>query len=230
MSRTALIPGWYVEFQANVLRQLPRTEIMDQATAEGWSHNQKALKKVLTEVLLPSKIKPININDGFILLSSFMLTVPNDYKHFTQLANIAKFVKDKSEKICFCNNNITDKNFAGVTQQLVPGKNYVVKIFAIKKNIISSEDCLTFLDKQKAILVGAQGLFLTSQLMKNEFPVDKWVVSFDKKDKLWKDIDGNHGVPYAHQSSVGDWEFLLGRFEGDWGNDSCLLCFYDLSV
>ena len=55
-SRTASnaeVPGWYIEFQANVLRQLPRPGEIDATTAQGWSQNQKALKRVLTEILLP---------------------------------------------------------------------------------------------------------------------------------------------------------------------------------
>ena len=55
MNGTASIPGWYVEFQANVLRQLPRTGEIDSTTAEGWNRNQKALKNVLAGALLPSK-------------------------------------------------------------------------------------------------------------------------------------------------------------------------------
>ena len=54
-SRTASnaeVPGWYIEFQANVLRQLPRPGEIDQTTAQGWSQHQKDLKKVLAEILL----------------------------------------------------------------------------------------------------------------------------------------------------------------------------------
>jgi hypothetical protein len=47
------IPGWYIELQANVLRQLPRPGQIDQAIAEGWNSNQKTLKKVLADALLP---------------------------------------------------------------------------------------------------------------------------------------------------------------------------------
>ena len=47
------IPGWYIEFQANVLRQLPRPGQIDQAIAEGWNSNQNAMKKVLADALLP---------------------------------------------------------------------------------------------------------------------------------------------------------------------------------
>lgn len=51
---TALVPGWYVEFQAALLRQAPRPGEIDQVTAEGWTNNQKSLKNKLADCLLPS--------------------------------------------------------------------------------------------------------------------------------------------------------------------------------
>ena len=57
MSSTALtlkeVPGWYIEFQAALLRQAPRPGEIDQTTAESWTSNQKSLKKNLTSCLLP---------------------------------------------------------------------------------------------------------------------------------------------------------------------------------
>jgi len=47
------IPGWYINFQAAVLKQLPRPGEIDQLTAEGWTNNQGALKKGLREYMLP---------------------------------------------------------------------------------------------------------------------------------------------------------------------------------
>jgi len=59
----ASIPGWYVEFQANMLRQLPRPGEIDPTTAEGWNRNQKALKKALTGVLLPTEREEEHVID-----------------------------------------------------------------------------------------------------------------------------------------------------------------------
>ena len=54
MSRTTLeVPGWYIEFQAALLRQAPRPEEIDQVTAEGWVNNQKSLKNNLAGCLIP---------------------------------------------------------------------------------------------------------------------------------------------------------------------------------
>ena len=57
MSRTTLeIPGWYIEFQAALLRQAPRQGEIDQVTAEGWVNNQKSLKNKLTSCLIPPPV------------------------------------------------------------------------------------------------------------------------------------------------------------------------------
>ena len=56
-SSTALVPGWYVEFQTALLRQAPRPGEIDQVTAEGWNNNQKSLKKKLADCLVPPQRK-----------------------------------------------------------------------------------------------------------------------------------------------------------------------------
>ena len=42
-----------MEFQAAILKQMPRPEEIDQTTADAWCQNQKDLKRVLAEALLP---------------------------------------------------------------------------------------------------------------------------------------------------------------------------------
>lgn len=162
------------------------------------------------------------LDDRFELLSAFKLTVPKDYDHDKQLATF----KGKAD-IQRCNNNITDANFVKVTNKLVPGKTYLVKIFEIK-TIVISEECLAFLDSQRWIPVGAQGVSLAQQLKKEQFPVLKWTVSFDEKGALWIDGDGDRRVPYVYRDSGGDWEFGLGLFGARWLDGCCLVCFCDL--
>ncbi len=60
MSGTPLVevPGWYINFQAAVIKQLPRPGEIEQEIAEGWEGNQNGLKKVLAEGLLPPVPKP----------------------------------------------------------------------------------------------------------------------------------------------------------------------------
>ena len=225
MSRTTSIPGWYVEFQANVLRQLPRPGELDQTTAEGWSGNQKVLKNVLAGVLLPSQDKPV-ADSRFALSAAFEMRIPDNYNHATQLAS---FEKENRKKFYSYNGDITDAHYAKVTNKLTPGKIYEAKIFGITKRV-TSEDCLEFLKTQKAILVGAQGISVVWQQAKEQFPKGKWTLSFDEKDAFWRGANGRHGVPYVRRFVGGDWSFGLGDFEGGWSGGRCLLCLFDLSA
>ena len=162
----------------------------------------------------------------FAPLTTFQFTVPKDYNHPTQLAS---FAKENRKKFYFYNDNITDRNFAKVTNKLVPGKTYEAKIFKITKRV-TSEDCLAFLKTQNAILVGAQGISVVWQQAKEQFPKGKWTVSFDEKDAFWHDAHGSHRVPRVGRDVDGDWSFSLGGFEDDWRGGDCLLCLFDLSA
>ena len=59
--------GLYVEFQAAVLRQLPRPDEFSPEVLEGWTKNQATLAKVMREALVPvdekkDDVYPITIN------------------------------------------------------------------------------------------------------------------------------------------------------------------------
>ncbi len=158
-------------------------------------------------------------------LAEFDLTVPTDYNHDTIIDDQKKKLK-KLENTYYYNDDLTSKNFANASVKLVPGKTYRVKIFPILEGV-TSEDCTLFLKKQRAILVGGQGVLLANDLKGDEFPIDKWTISFDEKEALWKDSDGPHQVPFVYRYSDGDRGFFLGGFEDDWVCDYCLLCFCD---
>lgn len=159
-------------------------------------------------------------------IKEFEFTVPADYKHDSQLDTFAKKTK-KLKTTYYFNDALTSANFAKATNKLEPGKTYKVKIFPILATV-TSEDCMTFLGKQNAILVGGQGITLLHDQKADEFPVGKYTVSFDQKDALWTDSDGNHRVPYVLRRSDGGWRFRLGYFGDAWVSDGCLLCFCDL--
>lgn len=163
---------------------------------------------------------------SFSLLTTFQFTVPENYNHPTQLSS---FAKENRKKFYSYNDNIADANFAKATNQLTPGKVYEAKIFEITKQV-SSDDCLSFLQTQEAILVGAQGISVVWQQAKEQFPKGKWTVSFDEKNSLWQDADGGHGVPFMGRYLGGDWYFILGFFGLDWFDGYCLLCVRDLSA
>lgn len=158
----------------------------------------------------------------------FELTVPTDYNHDKQVDQFAKKVK-KEKTTYYFNDALTSKNFANATNKLQPGKTYKVKIFPIM-SAISSEDCMAFLRKQNAILVGAQGMALLYNLHKDQLPKGKWSISFDEKESLWKDSGGSRRVPVVYAHADGDFRFSLGSWDGGWYSDCALVCFCDTNL
>ena len=181
-----------------------------------WFNN---LTKEQREAFLSGKKLP-SIDSRFELLMEFKVTVPTDYDHGTQLSTLTK------KEFSYFNENVTDRNFRKATQKLVPGKTYQAKLFSIK-NKVTSDDCLGLYKAVGAILTGAQGLSLVYQLKKDVLPKGKYTVSFDEKDALWQDSDGDHRVPFVNARSDGDFRFRLGLFGGDWPSDGVVLCLCD---
>jgi hypothetical protein len=52
-------PGWYVQFQADILLQLPRPDEISEDVASGWHSNRGAMKQVLRTALCPPVATPI---------------------------------------------------------------------------------------------------------------------------------------------------------------------------
>ncbi len=173
-------------------------------------------------------LKKLAITDKRIgaTIAEFELTVPTDYSHDKQVGQFAKKVK-KEKTTHYFNDALTSKNFAKATNKLEPGKTYKVKIFPIM-SAISSEDCLTFLRKQNAILAGAHGMSLVYNLHKDQLPKGKWSISFDEKEGLWKDPFGYLRVPHVVAIDGGGFGFFLGGWGGDWGSGCALVCFCDM--
>lgn len=155
---------------------------------------QQRIVNLLTEIrdLLKSgkEVKPADTR--FELQTSFTITVPKGYRHDTRLRD---FRSKHYQEFYYYNGDITDSNFANVSTKLAPGKQLTVKVFGIKE-LVSSEDCLTFLKGQGSLLVGAQGLSLVYEQAKDKLPKGRYHVSFDEKDALWVDSGGRLRVPY----------------------------------
>ena len=176
---------------------------------------QAGIKEVMSKLSIADQ--------RFQLLNTFELVVPKNYEHKNRLDS---FRKAHKKEFYFYNDAITDKNFSKATTKLTPGRKFKVKIFQITERV-TSENCMDFLKTQNAVLVGAQGASLVYELKKEQLPMGKWSVSFDEKDALWEDSDGDHRVPSVSRYSGGGWEFNLGIFGIDWGADDCLVCFCD---
>ncbi len=84
MSSAALIPEWYIEFQAAVLKQLPRPGSIDQFIAEGWISHQVSLKENLHECLVP----PVKVAAALAAAAPTAWTVDEeDNIHFMLTSN-----------------------------------------------------------------------------------------------------------------------------------------------
>ena len=163
------------------------------------------------------------IDPHFEYVKEFQLTVPADYVHATQLAT---FEKKYRKNFYFYNTDITDAHFSKATNQLVPGRTYIVKVFGVKK-CVTFEDCMNLLQSQKAILTGVQGASLVYQEKKDELSRGKLYASFDEKGALWVDAYGLPGVPLMHRYLDNTYEFFLGYFGRAWHDAYCVLCFCD---
>jgi hypothetical protein len=89
-------PAWYLEFQTAVLKQLPRPGDIDQTTALGWERNQKALKKLLTKVLLPPKPTNLKLLQSNIIIPPLTETFDPEEK-FRRNTKVKYFLGDNFE-------------------------------------------------------------------------------------------------------------------------------------
>ena len=225
---TSKIPGWYITFQAALLMQAPRPDQIDQATAEEWSGNQGNLKKVLADVLIPTKEeKPVGSVEKFEMLVDLgVITVPDDYVHGTCLGT---FFKENGKKLYDFNKNITDTNFPNPSRILKPGDKLRVRVFhQIVSGSTTSKERMDFLEKQERnVYTGAQGVSLVFEQKRDLLPKGKWYASFDEADRLWKDFDGYHRVPGVGADSDGGFDVLLGDLEFDWDDNNAFFSFSD---
>jgi hypothetical protein len=167
----------------------------------------------------------VGSTEKFSLIDLGIVTVPADYDHSSCLK---KFAKQNGRKFAYYNDDITDKNFPNPTRILKPGDKFRVCAFQqIVPGKTTSKERMAFLATQKAIHTGAQGLSLIFDQKRDQLPKGKYYASFDEKERLWKDADGNHRVPCVRAFSDGDFDFRLGRFGDVWYDDYAFLCFCD---
>lgn len=196
--------------------------------------NQMAVAMYATVTTVARVLKPRP--DKFELLTTFEITVPQGYNHATRLSDFKVMyqpeveTEERKKHFCFYNQDLTDANYSKATTKLVPGRKLQVKVFGIKSGkSVSSNQCLTKLRSENAILVGAQGASIAYEQGKDKLPKDKWSISFDEKDVLWFN-NNEHMVPCVSMYSDGAFYSRLFIFEGGGGWDDvyCLFCFCDL--
>ncbi len=167
------------------------------------------------------------LSSKFRCIKEFNITIPNSYKHEVQLKRFSELC---DAKCSYYNSIITDNNFARVTHKLIPGKTYVVRIYQILK-ATTSENCLNFLKSENAVLVGSQGLSLLFEKNQSVFPLDAYLLSFDKKEALPIETIFSHspqipGIYLRSYESLGYWDFDTINFNSHIGENFFLFSFF----
>lgn len=227
------VPGWYINFLAAVIKQLPRPGQLTQSKAERWVDDQSSLKAALYERLclpasLPVDIPPVKVVEPkFSLLTDLgTIVVPKKYKHE---GAIAAFQKKHRSSFYSWSEAINDTNFSNPSRVLEPGDKLRVRIF--KQNVggtTTSEERLEFLKGLPgAVLVGAQGAALVFDQKGAKLPRGYWHLSFDEKERLWEDAGGCHRVPGVLVHGNGDRDWVAGDFERPWHDFDTLVSFCD---
>ncbi|MDQ5971473.1 MAG: hypothetical protein QG566_419 [Patescibacteria group bacterium] len=151
-------------------------------------------------------------------IREFEITVPFNYNHYEQM-----------EEFCKKNNHMPyfkhDVNHIDQNNCLQLGKTYKACILPIL-DTVTNEDCMIFLRKQNAVLLGEHGAFLVWSLKPEQFPKNEWTCSFTEEDSLENESD-YYRLCNIHAKLDGNFEFNLGAYNDDWEEGNFILCFYD---
>lgn len=150
--------------------------------------------------------------------------VPKNYSHANQLTSLNEQTRVDSSYSKILN----DINFSKTTNKLLPGKTYRLEIIPIVDRT-TSDLCIRFQKERNAIFAGAQGLAFAQKHYPEIFPINKWVISFDKKEALWENTAGEHMLPLVRRMGVNNWKVELASFNVTWlASDFFLLCFFEI--
>ena len=169
------------------------------------------------------------VDDNFELLKeTFNIVVPMNYNFTTQIDQFVE--KIRKQKKIFIAEEINSKNFANATDSLIPGREYIVKFFAVKGGKeVSLEKCLELYENQKAILTGTHGSTLVYDLHSKKIPKNKIIISLDENEKSGKNSDGDNCVMGLwNDKNTGDLRIGMHNINMMFREFRCLLCFYEI--
>ncbi|MDD5625768.1 MAG: hypothetical protein PHG83_01225 [Patescibacteria group bacterium] len=156
-----------------------------------------------------------------VFVESIKVKVPEDYNHKERLK---EFNQKYRQEFSFYDDLITDKNQRKVSYELKPEEECIAKLYTIKHSI-SSEDLISFLEKQKNVIFPAShGLTVLYENERKRLP-QGLIVSFDRKENLWVHPGGSHGVAVLKNQGSSS-EFFLGFFEDPWNVNTSVIGFY----
>ena len=175
------------------------------------------------EIKAKSQLPVVDEEKFTLLVDLGVITIPDDYVHGKELGSL------NQSDFYYFNKDITDKHFSNPSRILKPGDKLWVRAFKqVSSGSTTSVERMQLLAKQNAIHTGAQGASIVYKQKRNELPKGYWYSSLDEKDRLWKDADGFHRVPFVVADTGGDFEFDLGYFGNVWDSDDVVLCFCDV--
>jgi len=157
-------------------------------------------------------------------IREFQISVPLGLDVFNYVDGVCQGISNGNmkETLCF-EKEISSKNFNNSTDKLCPGSIYNVKVIPVLSSV-PIEDCLAFLSKHKGLLMNVQGLMFVHEMAKDKLPKNKWIVSLDKADTLWKDKkSGGFRMVNLHVHNDGTYFFNLGYFNHILSDEYCIL-------
>ena len=176
-------------------------------------------------------ISPVAAKFGPVV-KEFYITLPEKpaFEGKTTGKQLESFIKKHDSSVGF-HYALTKKNFPDATDKLVPGTSYVVRLIPLLG--ATGDDCLTYINATHGLFIGTQA-FAVMKESADQVPAGTYLISFDKKDKLWseKDLPTMTRVPGMIRTSDGRWDFGLGIYESQnigMGQDSYLICFYEIA-
>lgn len=155
-----------------------------------------------------------------LLIDLGIITVPKKM-------SLDLFFKRQAEYLYDHHKNITDANFSNPSRILRPGDKLRVRVFQqIGSGRTTSQERMAFLEKQRGnVYVGAQGIAHVLEQLHDRLPAGKGYASFDREERLWRDPEGNHRIPYVYVRSGDCFYFGLGVLESDGYDDDAFFSF-----
>lgn len=123
----------------------------------------------------------------------------------------------KKSEWYYVNSELTSENFPKPDLIETTG----AKIIKMGKPF-SSQEALDEIKRQGCRPANVWELAEWANEHREEMDKETWIVALGQ---IWKDSDGDHGVPFVYRHSDGDFRFNLGYFEGPWDGGGCLLGF-----
>ena len=161
-------------------------------------------------------------NEMFDLCNDFgTITVSNNYMHSNALGS-AKL--DGTFRI---DGDITDKNFPMPECKLKAGNVLRVEgyIPQNREQKITTNECIAFLKRKNAVLVGAQGARILLTQKCEKFLTDCHHLSFQEKGKFFVDRFRVSTIPSVYVEKTRIPSLTLANAERFWEGNYLLLCF-----